>query len=465
MTSRDPGDRPGDGSPDASSTGSRGDRARARTTAAAESARGVLTDLRTSYRDLAGGGRLRDRPWFGDALLVAVLVLWTSVTALGLGTGAWPIGMLQVVPLFWRRRYPLAVAAVVAVACLLQLLTFDGPHPSNIAVLVAVYSAAAFGTRAEARWVLLLGLFGALVGAVAWSAYAYDLAQAVVLVLLQFGFMAMCVGLSWLLGDVVRRRTAVSAKMEQQNRALARDQAQRSRLAAQEERASIAREMHDVVAHSLAVVVVQADGALYAARTALDQPPAIGADRAALERAASTLETLARTARDSLAETRRLVGVLRDESSGAEYSPLQGLDYLEDLVERVRGSGREVHLAVRGRVDDLPREVDLAAYRVVQEGLTNTLKHAGPDAQVEVDVLRTPAVLLVRVTDDGVGLDTDSDGEGNGILGMAERVEVLGGSVQAGPRARGGWEVVATLPTAQPDGIPSAQASDPGGRH
>src|SRR5690606_28474803 len=106
---------------------------------------------------------------------------------------------------------------------------------------------------------------------------------------------------------------AVVARLEQQNAALARDQAQRARLTAQSERASIAREMHDVVAHSLAVVVVQADGALYAARRALSEPPAIGADRAALERAAQTLETLADTARTSLADTRRLVGVLRDE--------------------------------------------------------------------------------------------------------------------------------------------------------
>src|SRR5699024_994330 len=155
------------------------------------------------------------------------------------------------------------------------------------------------------------------------------------------------------LGDVVRRRKDVVAKLELQNRALARDQAQRSQLAAQGERASIAREMHDVVAHSLAVVVVQADGGLYAARTALDQPPAIGADRAARERAAATLETLAETARASLAETRKLVGVLRDEGAGAEYTPLQGLEYLDDLAQRVRDSGREVHVAVRGRVDDL----------------------------------------------------------------------------------------------------------------
>ena len=131
--------------------------------------------------------------------------------------------------------------------------------------------------------------------------------------------------------------------------------------------------------------------------------------------------------------------------------------------------------AVHECIDDLAKEVDLAAYRVVQESLTNALKHAGPEATVDVDVLRTPAVLLIRVTDDGRGLAPDSDGEGNGILGMTERVEVLGGSVHAGPRPQGGWEVVATLPAgdhgpagAAPegrgDGIPSTrQASTAGG--
>ena len=204
--------------------------------------------------------------------------------------------------------------------------------------------------------------------------------------------------------------------------------------------------------HLLAMLAV----GLYAARQALDQPPAIGPDRAALERAAQTLETLADTARTSLADTRRLVGVLRDEGAGAEFSPLQGLAYLDDLVQRVRDSGVPVDVVVRGRTDDLPRDVDLAAYRVVQESLTNVLKHAGPAAHVDVDVMRTPAVLLVRVTDDGAGAPPDADGEGNGILGMSERVEVLGGTVHAGPRPRGGWEVVATVPV-QDD------PTDPGG--
>lgn len=420
-----------------------------------EAVREFLGDLPPTARTIAP-----------DLVLVLVLLALNTLFTIGAGTGYWLVGVLLFLPLVLRRHAPLYAALGVAAACLVQLWALDGPHFGNIAVPIAVYSAAVFGTRAVSRGVLILGIVGAGVAAVDWAVFYYLDSWPSVLMVVAFNafFIAMVVAVAWVLGDVVRRRKDVVAKLEQQNRALARDQAQRTQLAAQGERASIAREMHDVVAHSLAVVVVQADGGLYAARTALDQPPAIAADRAALERAAATLDTLAQTARASLAETRKLVGVLREEGSGAEYSPLQGLDYLDELAQRVRDSGREVHVAVRGRVDDLPREVDLAAYRVVQESLTNALKHAGPDAVVDVDVLRTPAVLLVRVSDDGLGLDPDSDGEGNGILGMAERVEVLGGTVQAGPRPRGGWEVVATLPvTASAHGIPSTDAPTPGG--
>ncbi|RIK15663.1 MAG: two-component sensor histidine kinase [Acidobacteria bacterium] len=396
-------------------------------------------------------GEARRHPWAPDVVLVGALVMWVLLTGAVLGGGAVLLGLAQVLPLLVRRRRPLAAALMVAAACLLQVAFTDEPNPANVAVPIAVYSAAAFGDRRTSRTVLGLGLVGALVAGLDWAVAFGGLEQLLITASFQAMFMATFVGAAWVLGDVVRRRKEVVSRLQAQNRALARDQAQRTQLVAQGERAQIAREMHDVVAHSLAVVVVQADGALYAARQALDRPPAIGPDRAALERAADTLETLAETARTSLADTRRLVGVLRDEGAGAEFSPLQGLAYLDDLAQRVRDSGVPVDVVVRGRTDDLPRDVDLAAYRVVQESLTNVLKHAGPGATVDVDVLRTPAVLLVRVTDDGAGAAPDADGEGNGILGMSERVEMLGETVHAGPRSRGGWEVVATIPLESQD--------------
>lgn len=387
----------------------------------------------------------------GDAVLVAGLLLLSGAVSLGagafadLGYLAWIIIALQVVPLLLRRQAPLLVAGVVAAGCLLQVASTTTPHVANVAVLIVVYSAAAYGTTLESRLILALGLLGAILATLSWASGA-----PLRFYLGLLPFIGMFVVLAWGLGDVVRRRRAVSGRQAEQDRALARDEEQRARLAAQSERASIAREMHDVVAHSLAVVVVQADGALYAARTTLDQPPDPTRDRAALEQAAATLETLAGTARSSLDETRRLVGVLRDKDVHAEYAPSMGLAQLDELAARVQDSGPAVHVAVRGPIDDLPKDVDLAAYRVAQEALTNVLKHAGPDVAVDVDVLRTPAVLQVRITDDGAGdvrSGADSgDGDGHGIIGMTERIEVIGGSFQAGPRPRGGWQVVATIP-------------------
>lgn len=426
--------------------------------AASEGARQLSAMRAVEGEDTVGPEPVRDR--WPDYAVVLLLVGWTLISHLGMGSGIVLVGLLQALPLFWRRSHPLLAVIGVALGCLAQVFVSDEPYPSNIAVPIAVYSAAAFGTRLQSRAVLGIGIVGAAVAAVDWSVrWITNWSQALVSMGFAFIFLAMFVGVSWVLGDVVRRRKAVVSRLQEQNRALARDQAQRSRLAAQDERAAIAREMHDVVAHSLAVVVVQADGALYAARAALEQPPGIGPDRAALERAAATLETLAQTARTSLGETRKLVGVLREEGSAAEYSPLQGLAHLDELAQRVRDSGVPVELVVRGAVDDLPKEVDLAAFRVVQEAFTNALKHAGPDATVRVDVTRSPSVLLVRVVDDGLGLASDADGEGNGILGMSERVDVLGGRVTAGPRAHGGWEVMATIPLGGQAGVPSAPAS------
>lgn len=426
-----------------------------------------MNDTIQAARESLGGlwRTARSTSWVPDAALVGALLLWLLVTGAGLmGAAYLPVGLLQIVPLFWRRRHPLPVAVVVALGCLLQVIVTDQPVPANIAVPIVVYSASAFGSRRDARVVLTLGLVGALVAALDWSASPYNgWGYELTIVVFQATFMALFVGVAWVLGDVVRRRKSVIARLTEQNRALSRDQAQRERLAAQDERAGIAREMHDVVAHSLAVVVVQADGGLYAARQALQRDPGMARDRAALEQAAATLETLAETARTSLADTRRLVGVLRESGSGAEYSPLQGLDHLDELVGRVQDSGVRVETTVRGDLTGLSREADLAAYRVIQESLTNALKHAGPDVQVEVDLLRSPTVLLVRVTDDGRGGAGTSDGEGNGLIGMRERVEVLGGSVHAGPRRTGGWEVVATIPVASAGADGAIEPNDAAG--
>lgn len=409
----------------------------------------------------------RARQWaaaspFAVDVVLAVMAWLLCVLVGGGASGdlALLLVTLQIAPLAWRRSLPFPAAAVIAAGCLLQLLVLDTPLLSNVAALAIIYAVAAYAPeRWHTRTVVGIALAGAVLGAVDWVyRFPSGTASGVLVQLLPMViFMWMSVGAAWALGDAVRRRRAVVARLREQNEALARDQAQRAALAAQGERATIAREMHDIVAHSLAVVVVQADGGAYAARVALDRGN--GGDPAALERAAQTLETLASTAREALTDTRRLVGVLRESGSAAEFEPTQGLATIEELVQRVRDSGVPVELAVRGEVGRLPRELDLAAYRVVQESLTNVLKHAGPQARVGVDVLRTPAVLLVRVTDDGQGMVV-ADGQGNGIIGMRERVEFLGGTLHAGPRVGGGFEVVASVPVPATDEVPPVAAGD-----
>ncbi|WP_153395101.1 sensor histidine kinase [Ornithinicoccus halotolerans] len=426
----------------------------------------------------AGSVRLtRGRQWLAGHRLLVDTVGAAGLTLLlamfyGPGSAEAALLLLQVAPLAWRRVAPFPAALAVAAGCLLQLAVTDTPLPSNAAVLVVVYGTSCYARQRWQAWTVLgLGWLGALLAGLDWSGgfttgpgspwhqvggmtrllYAAPVVAA----------LAVAVAAAWVLGDAVRRRHALVAGLRAQNAALARDQAQRARLAAQDERAAIAREMHDIVAHSLAVVVVQADGAAYAARAAIqrheqagESGPGGGGVMADLGAAAGTLETVAGTARAALADTRRLVGVLRDADAGAEYATGHGTADLAELVAGVEEAGVPVRLAVRGRTDDLPPEVDQAAYRVAQESLTNVLKHAGPDASAEVDLLRSPAVLLVRVSDDGLGL-TGHDGEGNGIVGMTERVHVLGGTLHAGPRHGGGFEVVATLPVA-PAGEPAA---------
>ena len=181
---------------------------------------------------------VRRHPWVPDIALVGALLFWCLLTAAFGGFGLILLGVLQVVPLLWRRREPLRSAVGVAVVCLLQVAFMDGPHPANIAVPIAVYSAAAFGTRRQSFSVLGLGLAGSLVAALDWRFRFEPVTQQLVTIGFQMFFMAMFVMVAWVLGDVVRRRKAVVARLEQQNAALARDQAQRARLTAQSERAT-----------------------------------------------------------------------------------------------------------------------------------------------------------------------------------------------------------------------------------
>jgi signal transduction histidine kinase len=201
-------------------------------------------------------------------------------------------------------------------------------------------------------------------------------------------------------------------------------------LAARDERSRIAREMHDVVAHGLSVIVVQADGARYAA--AKDPEVAVG-----------TLETISATGREALTEMRRLLGLLRKGDTGV--APQPGLDDVRHLVDEARASGMRVAADLPEPAPDVPDGVGLAAYRIVQEALTNARKHAGPDAAVEVRVA-VDRDVAIDVRDDGRGAAARGDGRGLGLVGMRERAAVHGGTLEAGPAPGGGFAVSARLP-------------------
>ena len=389
----------------------------------------------------------------GGMFLVLVVPTWLGLaTWLGLtrgddgrsGLAALVISTVMVLALAVRRRHPVLVFTTVSLCCLVQLFVWPDPLPADLAFVVAAYSLAAYAGSLVLR---LAGLAVAvLAGPLAAASWATVFGSAAVLLAFFTGGLAVT---AWIAGDLMRNRRAVLAALEAQNAALRRDQEQRGRLAAQQERARIAREMHDVVAHGLSVIVVQADGSAWAARHA----PTWERDQAV-----ETFEVLATTARAALGETRHLVGLLgtddTDSRAGVEdrspeyYSPVAGLRDLSGLVARVRDAGLDVRLEA-APVDEgeVSTETSLAAYRIAQESLTNVLKHGGAGARATVALTRAPDGLHLVVTDDGRGAAAEpAPLGGSGMIGMRQRANAVGGMLEAGPRAEGGFRVAAFLP-------------------
>ena len=344
-----------------------------------------------------------------------------------------------VAPLALRRVRPTASVVLVYSVALFQML-FVTPVtlPADFAVLVALYSVTVHGPR----WAHRVAAVGAVAGSLLLTArlarpYYVDLVDAAVL-----GLFALVLALAaWAFGLVRRsRRETIEALVDRAER-LETERDQQGRLATAAERARIAREMHDIVAHSLTVMIAQADGGRYAANA---DPPA----------ATRALGTIAETGRAALTDMRRLLGVLRDEprtTTGPQVgttTPQPAADDLEALVEQVRTSGARVSMVRMGTARTLPPGVGLTVYRIAQEALTNVLKHAGPDPTVTVMVQWRPESITVEVTDDGRGAAAGSDGLGQGLRGMAERATMFGGTVVAGPRPGGGFRVRAVVPTA-----------------
>jgi signal transduction histidine kinase len=239
-------------------------------------------------------------------------------------------------------------------------------------------------------------------------------------------------------GDGMRSRRAHLAVVEQRTADLAREERQRAALAVAAERARITRELHDVVAHGMSVIVVQAQGAA----AALERRP---------DRTATALQHVIETGRSSLAEMRRLLTADRTDPAGeTQLAPQPGIGAVPALVDQLRSAGMPIDLHIDGNPEVVPAAVDLSGYRIVQEALTNTLKHAGAGAAAQVRLEFGPECLRVEVADDGAGLAEGADGRGNGLRGIAERVAMLGGTLEIGGGDRRGFRLSATLPLTSP---------------
>jgi signal transduction histidine kinase len=330
---------------------------------------------------------------------------------------------LGTAPLVVRRIWPLPVFGAVLAINLAAGLAGHA-HPLNgAAVLVALYTVAATRPRRDALACAALLELPVVAGLLAFagSTWWYD-------AIFVTGLVAAALGL----GLYTATRRAYLAELHDRAERLERERDQQGALAAAAERARIAREMHDIVAHNLTVMVTLSEAA-------------IAASAASPERATDVMRKVSATGRRALADTRRLLGVLR-QRPGEDLQPVPGLAQLDMLIEQVRAAGLDTTLEIRGAAPDVPAGVQLTAYRLVQEALTNTLKHGGAGARATVRLEFLPGELRVDIDDDGAGaLAPATASIGSGLVGMQERVHAYGGDVQAGPRQPGGWKVSAQL--------------------
>jgi signal transduction histidine kinase len=337
-----------------------------------------------------------------------------------------------ILPLWWRRRFPLA-AFYTVLAVFVAEWAAGIMMRADVAVLAAVYSLVLHGRLRRVPWAVP------------------GLAVAVILVVTRLSglvpvwdalfFLASGGTAAVALGFAIRIRRAQLAALRERAVQLEIERDQRSLLATATERARVAREMHDVVGHSLSVIITLADGGRFAADTAP-------------ERGKEALRLIGETGRTSLGELRRMLGVLREQTDESSLSPQPRVADLDELCRQVRAAGPRVEYQSGGALDALDVGVQLAAYRIVQEALTNALKHAGPDTRIHLAVRIEGARLLITVRDSGppaAARPLPAAGKGHGVVGMRERAAMYGGTVTAGPHPGGGWAVAADLDLADPE--------------
>jgi signal transduction histidine kinase len=347
----------------------------------------------------------------------------TGPRAAVFGSYAVSIGALAV-----RRRFPLAAAVVVATALSLEWLVSGAPEGFGVFAIpvVAAYTVAAYEDRRRA----LAGLMALFVMCLLWTIRDPVPASLRAHVLTSLWLSPVVIG--WLLGAYLRTRRLYVRELHERADRAELEREERAQAAVASERTRIARELHDILAHNVSVMVVQAEAA--------DEM----LDRDMPDRARTPIWKIQETGRAALTDMRRMLGILREADSEPALTPQPGIANLQLLLAQVRESGLPVELEVRGEPELLPPGVDLSAYRIVQEALTNALKYAGP-AHARVVVQFSRGSLGLEIDDDGIGGPAGSDG-GHGLVGMRERVAIFGGHIEAGPKPGGGYRVRARLP-------------------
>ncbi len=359
-----------------------------------------------------------------DAGLVGVLVV--ASTAWGVhrqvGLAALVLQVVLLVPLLWRRRWPTTTLAVMAGIALAQWCTMP-PLLADVGLLVGLYTVSRYGSRTQ-----IAGCTSVLVAGAAMASQRWDPAHSF---LESFVLLTGLVAVAVLAGLALRAGRAYWGAVMERTARLERERDQQAMLAAAAERTRIAREMHDIVAHSVSIMVTLADGA---ARVLPSDPG----------RAAEAMAEVSSSGRQALDNMRRTLGVLRNGKERGELGPLPGIGELGGLVDRIRSTGLGAEIDVVGEPFAVSPAVELTAYRIVQEALTNTVKHAptARTSRIELD-FNYPLVKVV-VTDDGS--PRGGTASGHGLQGMRERVGMFGGHLEVGPADGGGWRVAAAIP-------------------
>jgi signal transduction histidine kinase len=382
------------------------------------------------------------RNWWSVLAAAVILILWLTELALGSSRASVPVSIVlatvSLAGLAFVRWFPFPAAMITVMPLVIGALvdpttTFEVESISlPVVVAICVFGSMCMMRERLAGLAVVVGGVVALFLRVPESLIDPQTSRAPALISNLIIF-AVLWGVSWTIASRVRATRDLRLRAVELEAA----SAERARVAVESERGRIARELHDVVAHNVSVMVVQAGGV----RRLLDP---------GLEREREALATIEETGRRALAEMRRMVGVMRGaESTTPEREPQPGLARLDRLVDEIRDAGLPVMMTIEGTPTPLGAGIDLSAYRIVQEALTNTLKHAGP-ARASVTVRYASGNVELVVEDDGIGRASSNGGAGHGLIGMRERVGVYGGTLDAGPKPRGGFRLEAILPIEAP---------------